>query len=110
MGPSVKFVSPNKGLISKKKMGVNFFRVKNDQTGGGGPGGGLAKDHIFSQFFLRPSLIDDSRQVQFPLSLVTIKFKHFLLFGLGVPLANTLLWLILRLCQQVFLRFSEEKN
>ena len=28
MGPSVKFVSPNKGLISKKKMGVNFFLEK----------------------------------------------------------------------------------
>ena len=24
MGPSVKFVSPNKGFISKKKLGVNF--------------------------------------------------------------------------------------
>ena len=34
-------------------MGVNFFRVKNDQTGGGGggAGGGLAKDHTFSRFF-----------------------------------------------------------
>ena len=51
MGPSVKFVSPNKGLISKKKLGVNFFRRKNDQTGGGGSGGGLAKDHTFSGFF-----------------------------------------------------------
>ena len=52
MGPSVKFVSPNKGLISKKKMGVNFFRVKNDQTGGGGGAeGGLAKDPTFSRFF-----------------------------------------------------------
>ena len=51
MGPSVKFVSPNKGLISKKKLGVNFFRRENDQTGGGGPGGGLAKDHTFPQFF-----------------------------------------------------------
>merc|ERR1712198_551504 len=29
MGPSVKFVSPNKGLISKKKMGLNFFVLKN---------------------------------------------------------------------------------
>ena len=53
MGPSVKFVSPNKGLISKKKMGVNFFVRKNDQTGGrgGGSEGGLAKDHTFSRFF-----------------------------------------------------------
>merc|ERR550517_927188 len=39
-------------------------------------------------------------QVQFPLSLVSIKYKHFLLFGLGVPFANTLLWLILRLYQK----------
>ena len=39
-------------------MGVNFFRVKNDQTGGGGAGGGLAKDHTFSRFFfLNPSLM-----------------------------------------------------
>ena len=28
MGRSVKFVSPNKGLISKKKMGINFFPDK----------------------------------------------------------------------------------
>ena len=57
MRPSVKLVSPNKDLISKKKMGVNFFRVKNDQTGGGGgAGGGLAKDHTFSRFFWNPSL------------------------------------------------------
>ena len=52
MGPSVKFVSPNKGLISKKKMGVNFFRVKNDQTGGGGgPGGVWQKTTLFHVFF-----------------------------------------------------------
>ena len=51
MGPSVKFVSPNKGLISKKKMGGNFFVRKNDQKGGGGSGGGLEKDHTFSHFF-----------------------------------------------------------
>ena len=51
MGPSVKFVSPNKGLISKKKIGVNFFCVKNDQTGSEG---GLAKDHTFSHFFFEP--------------------------------------------------------
>ena len=50
MGPSVKFVSPNKGLISKKKMGVNFLRRENDQTGGGSEGG-LAKGHNFSVFF-----------------------------------------------------------
>ena len=45
MGPSVKFVSPNKGLISKKKMGVNFLRRENNQRGGGGGGakGGFGK-------------------------------------------------------------------
>ena len=51
MGPSIKFVSPNKGLISKKKMGVNFFRVKNDQTRGGGPGGVWQKTILFHIFF-----------------------------------------------------------
>ena len=57
MGPSVKFVSPKKGLISKKKMGVNFFRVKYDQTGGGGPGGVWKKTILFHIFFcLNPSL------------------------------------------------------
>ena len=55
MGPSVKFVSPNKGLISKKKMGVDFFVRKNDQTRGGGSEGGLAKDHTFAEFFFEPS-------------------------------------------------------
>ena len=53
-------------------------------------------------------------QVQFPLSLVSIKYKHFLIFGLGVPLANTLLWLILRLYQQVsaqvFVSLSQLKS
>ena len=34
MGPSVKFVSHNKGLISKK-MGVYFFPEKNTKPGGG---------------------------------------------------------------------------
>ena len=59
MGPSVKFVSPNKGLISKKKLGVNFFRRKNDQTGGGGGArGGFGKrPYFFHIFFLNPSLI-----------------------------------------------------
>ena len=57
MGPSVKFVSPNKGLISKKKMGANFFRVKNDQTWGGGARGGFGKrPSFFRIFFLNPSL------------------------------------------------------
>ena len=58
MGPSVKFVSPNMGLISKKKkIGVHFFVRKNDQTGGGSEGG-LAKDHTFSELFLTPFLTD----------------------------------------------------
>ena len=35
MGPSVKFVLPNKGLITKKKMGVNFFSGKMTIPGGG---------------------------------------------------------------------------
>ena len=49
MGPSVKFVSTNKGLISKKKWGVNFFLEKLPYW--------RAKDHTFSQYvFLNPSL------------------------------------------------------
>ena len=37
MGPSVKFVSPNKDLISKKKWGaIFFFFRKITLTGGGG--------------------------------------------------------------------------
>ena len=32
-------------------MGVNFFSRKNDHSGGGGPRGGLAKDHTFSKYF-----------------------------------------------------------
>merc|ERR1711974_237982 len=64
MGPSVKFVSPNKGIISEeKKLGVNFFRRKNDQTRGGSEGG-LAKDHTFSNFFfLNPSLTIHSKYI-----------------------------------------------
>ena len=59
MGPSVKFVSPNKGLISKKyKMGVNFFPGKMTKPGGGGGGarGGFGKRPYFFTFFLNPSL------------------------------------------------------
>ena len=47
VGPSVKFVSAIKDPIFNKKMGVTFF-LKKCQTGGGGPEGGLAKDHTFS--------------------------------------------------------------
>ena len=32
MGPSVKFVSPNKGLISKKKNGGQFFSQRAGWT------------------------------------------------------------------------------
>ena len=39
-------------------------------------------------------------QVQFPLSLVSIKYKHFLLFGIGGPILNTLIWFFLRLDDQ----------
>ena len=54
MGPSVKFVSPNKGLISKKKLGVNFFRRENDQTGGGGRGGVGKRPNFSPHFFFEP--------------------------------------------------------
>ena len=36
MGPSVKFVSTNKGLISKKKNGGKFFSGKITIPGEGG--------------------------------------------------------------------------
>ena len=50
MGPSVKFVSPNKGLISKKKkMGVNFFPGKMTKPGGGGFFG--KRPYVFTYFF-----------------------------------------------------------
>ena len=39
-------------------------------------------------------------QVQFPLSLTWIKYKHFLFFGLGGPIVNTLVWFALRLQDQ----------
>ena len=54
MGPSVKFVSPNKGLISKKRMEVNFFLRKNDQTRGEGPRGVWQKTILFPIFFFEP--------------------------------------------------------
>ena len=37
MGPSVKFVLAIIDSISKKKMGVNFFRKIGHEGGGGGP-------------------------------------------------------------------------
>ena len=55
MGPSVKFVSPNKGLISKKKLGVNFFVGKMTKPGGGGGvRGGFGKRPYFFTFFFEP--------------------------------------------------------
>jgi len=38
--------------------------------------------------------------VQYPLSLVSIKYKHFLLFGWGGPILNSLVWFALRLADQ----------
>ena len=50
MGPCVKFVSSNRGIISKKKGGTFFQKKKNIPRGGGGSEGGLAKDYTFSHF------------------------------------------------------------
>ena len=47
MGPSVKFVSPDRGLISKKKWGT---------LGGWDPREIWQKTILFPNFFLRPSL------------------------------------------------------
>ena len=60
MGPSVKFVSPNKGLISKKKIGGQFFSEKNPIPGGGVRGGFGKKPYFFPICFSEvqnPSLI-----------------------------------------------------
>ena len=56
MGPSVKFVSSNKGLISKKKMEVNYFSGKMTIPGGwGGVRGGFGKrPYFFPNFFFEP--------------------------------------------------------
>jgi hypothetical protein len=35
--------------------------------------------------------------VQYPLSFVSSEYKHFLVFGWGGPMLNTLLWFILRI-------------
>ena len=56
MGPNVKFVSAITDAFSNKKMGVNLFPEKRPNPGGG-PEGGLVKDHTFPPFFfLNPSL------------------------------------------------------
>ena len=54
MRPSVKFVLAIIDSISKKKMGVNFFIRKKTIPGGGGPRGGLAKNHKKYVFFPEP--------------------------------------------------------
>merc|ERR1719320_2403038 len=38
-------------------------------------------------------------QVQFPLSLTAVKYKHFLLSGWGIPAINILVWMLLRMVQ-----------
>ena len=50
MGPSVKFVSAIKDAFFNKKNGGQFFSREKDHTGGG-PEGGLVKDHIFPEIF-----------------------------------------------------------
>ena len=56
MGPSVKFVSAIKDVISKKKRGSIFFR-KKDHAGGGSERE-MAKDHTFPAFFLTLPLLE----------------------------------------------------
>ena len=51
-----------------------------------------------------------SLQVQFPLSLTWIKYKHFLFFGLGGPIANTLVWFALRVQDQFANLQGEDSN
>jgi len=48
-------------------------------------------------------------QVQYPLSLASIKFKHFLQFGVGGPIVNTLLWLLLRLYEHNYDQCDQKK-
>ena len=54
MGPSVKFVSHNKGLISKRKWGSIFFSGKMTKPGRGGPRGVWQKTILFPNFFFEP--------------------------------------------------------
>ena len=58
MGPSVKFVSPNMDLVSKKKkMWVKFFSQKMTKPGLGGARGGFGKKpYFFQKKFLKPFL------------------------------------------------------
>ena len=57
MGPSVKFVSRINGSFSKK-IWVNYFSRKKDETGGGGPRGVWQKTRLFPFFSRTPSLSD----------------------------------------------------
>ena len=52
LGPSGKFVSPNKGFISKKKWGSIFFVGKITKGGVGIKGGVWQKTLIFPNMFL----------------------------------------------------------
>ena len=46
MGPNVKFVSTICGLISRRKMRINFYIPKKTTLGGRGQSeGGMVKDH-----------------------------------------------------------------
>ena len=54
MGPSVKFVSPNKGLISKKKNGGQFFSRKKTIPGRGVRGGFGKRPYFFPICFSEP--------------------------------------------------------
>ena len=55
MGPSVKFVSPNNGLIFKRNGGKNICQ-KNQIFLGGRSKGSLAKDRNPHDIFWRPFL------------------------------------------------------
>ena len=56
MGPSVKFVSAIKDVISKKN-GDQFFSGKRTMRGGGSERE-MAKDHTFPAFFLTLPLLE----------------------------------------------------
>ena len=93
MGPSVKFVSPNKGLISKKNGGQFFFR-KNYHTG---EGGGIWQKTILFPIFLNPSL-RHAKDVR-PVSLLqsASQMAHSVHFWLSLALSGSL-WLTKPFC------------
>ena len=49
-------------------------------------------------------------QVQYPLSLVSIKYKHFLVLGWGGPILNTLVWFSLRLYDHRYPAWSDQEE